>query len=164
MSSSRCQRDGTEQWGAETCRFSTITSQESRPPIIWTPRVYLSNFKGTVVAITNDHYFLENSCDWILELDRREGIPCEGNYSSSLENDERFKRRLSSTVELEWMRFNPKSSQTKSKARNGSIRRNAVHPCQRIDCTADSPQVLVWEMLLSRRKALGKLSATRSSP
>ena len=87
---------------------------------------YLSDFKGTVVAITHDRYFLENSCGWILELDRGEGIPCEGNYSSWLEKkkkrfedenkkDERLKKTLDS--ELEWVRSNPKARQTKSKAR-----------------------------------------------
>ena len=87
---------------------------------------YLSDFKGTVVAITHDRYFLENSCGWILELDRGEGVPYEGNYSGWLEKkrqrfeaekkaDERLKRTLAS--ELEWVRSNPKARQTKSKAR-----------------------------------------------
>lgn len=87
---------------------------------------YLSEFKGTVVAITHDRYFLENSCGWILELDRGEGIPYEGNYSSWLEKkrqrledekkqDERLKKTIAS--ELEWVRSNPKARQTKSKAR-----------------------------------------------
>ena len=87
---------------------------------------YLSDFKGTVVAITHDRYFLENSCAWILELDRGEGIPFEGNYSGWLEKkakrfedekkqDDRTKKTLQS--ELEWVRSNPKARQTKSKAR-----------------------------------------------
>jgi len=87
---------------------------------------YLSDFKGTVVAITHDRYFLENSCSWILELDRGEGMPYEGNYSSWLEKkkkrlddekrqDERLKKTL--VNELEWVRSNPKARQTKSKAR-----------------------------------------------
>eukprot|EP01038_Epipyxis_sp_PR26KG_P009380 gene9380-12639_t len=87
---------------------------------------YLSDFKGTVVAITHDRYFLENSCSWILELDRGEGIPYEGNYSEWLSkkqkrmeeekrSDERLKKTLES--ELEWVRSNPKARQTKSKAR-----------------------------------------------
>jgi ATPase subunit of ABC transporter with duplicated ATPase domains len=87
---------------------------------------YLSDFKGTVVAITHDRYFLENSCGWILELDRGEGLPHEGNYSSWLEKkktrfeqekrqDERLKKTL--VNELEWVRSNPKARQTKSKAR-----------------------------------------------
>lgn len=93
--------------------------------IEWLQR-YLSDFKGTVVAITHDRYFLENSCEWILELDRGEGIPHEGNYSSWLEKkkkrfedekkqDERLKKTLEN--ELDWIRSNPKARQTKSKAR-----------------------------------------------
>jgi sulfate-transporting ATPase len=87
---------------------------------------YLMDFKGTVVAITHDRYFLENSCSWILELDRGEGIPNEGCYSAWLEKkqkrfelekkqDEKLKKNLES--ELEWVRSNPKARQTKSKAR-----------------------------------------------
>jgi len=79
-----------------------------------------------VVAITHDRYFLENSCGWILELDRGEGIPYEGNYSGWLEKkakrfeeekkqDDRMKKTLAN--ELEWVRQNPKARQTKSKAR-----------------------------------------------
>ena len=81
---------------------------------------------GTVVAITHDRYFLENSCGWILELDRGEGIPFEGNYSEWLQKkakrmaeekkqDARLKKTLDN--ELEWVRSNPKARQTKSKAR-----------------------------------------------
>ena len=87
---------------------------------------YLQDFKGTVVGITHDRYFLENSCSWILELDRGEGIPCEGNYSQWLEkkqkrleqekkDDEKLKKNIAS--ELEWVRSNPKARQTKSKSR-----------------------------------------------
>merc|ERR1711871_195003 len=87
---------------------------------------YLQEFKGTVVAITHDRYFLENSCGWILELDRGEGIPFEGNYSEWLQKkakrmaeekkqDARLKKTLDN--ELEWVRSNPKARQTKSKAR-----------------------------------------------
>ena len=87
---------------------------------------FLSDFKGTVVAITHDRYFLENSCSWILELDRGEGIPNEGCYSAwlekkqiRLENEKKQDDRLRKTVasELEWVRSNPKARQTKSKAR-----------------------------------------------
>jgi len=87
---------------------------------------FLQEFKGTVVAITHDRYFLENSCGWILELDRGEGIPCEGNYSEWLQKkakrmaeekkqDSRLKKTLDN--ELEWVRTNPKARQSKSKAR-----------------------------------------------
>jgi len=87
---------------------------------------FLSDFKGTVVAITHDRYFLENSCGWILELDRGEGIPYEGNYSGWLEaKQKRFEQekkqdaQLKKTLdnELEWVRSNPKARQTKSKSR-----------------------------------------------
>lgn len=99
-----------------------IISAES---VAWLEK-YLQDFKGTVVAITHDRYFLENSCGWILELDRGEGIPHEGNYSGWLEKkqqrleqekrqDDRLKKTLAS--ELEWVRSNPKARQTKSKAR-----------------------------------------------
>jgi ATPase subunit of ABC transporter with duplicated ATPase domains len=93
--------------------------------VAWLER-FLMEFKGTVVAITHDRYFLDNSCGWILELDRGEGIPHEGNYSSWLEKkairmdqekkqDERLKKTLAN--ELEWMRQSPKAKQSKSKAR-----------------------------------------------
>lgn len=78
------------------------------------------------MAITHDRYFLENSCGWILELDRGEGIPHEGNYSSwlekkqkRLEDEKKQDDRLKATIanELEWVRATPKAKQTKSKAR-----------------------------------------------
>ena len=83
-------------------------------------------YEGTVVAITHDRYFLDNVAGWILELDRGEGIPWEGNYSSWLEQkDARLAqeasteaaRRKSIEKELEWVRQNPKGRQAKSKAR-----------------------------------------------
>jgi energy-dependent translational throttle protein EttA len=87
---------------------------------------YLQEFKGTVVAITHDRYFLENSCSWILELDRGQGIPHEGNYSSWLEkkqkrliterkHDDRLKKQIEQ--ELNWVKSTPKAKTTKSKAR-----------------------------------------------
>lgn len=87
---------------------------------------FLVEYSGTVVAITHDRYFLDNAAGWILELDRGEGIPWEGNYSSWLEQkDERLKQESSKenarqkTIEkeLEWVRQNPKGRQAKSKAR-----------------------------------------------
>ena len=81
---------------------------------------------GTVVAITHDRYFLDNAAGWILELDRGEGIPWEGNYTSWLEQkDARLQQEASQekarqkTIEkeLEWVRQNPKGRQSKSKAR-----------------------------------------------
>ncbi|MCF7497879.1 energy-dependent translational throttle protein EttA [Vibrio splendidus] len=87
---------------------------------------FLVDYSGTVVAITHDRYFLDNAAGWILELDRGEGIPWEGNYTSWLEQkDERLKQEKSGesarqkTIEkeLEWVRQNPKGRQAKSKAR-----------------------------------------------
>jgi len=91
----------------------------------WLER-YLTDFPGTVVAITHDRYFLDNAAEWILELDRGYGIPWKGNYSSWLEQkEERLKqedsreqaRQRSIQSELEWVRSNPKGRRAKSKAR-----------------------------------------------
>lgn len=88
--------------------------------------MYLQQYKGTVIAITHDRYFLDNVAGWILELDRGEGIPWKGNYSSWLEqksnrlaNEEKqeSKRRKTLERELEWVRMSPKARQAKSKAR-----------------------------------------------
>ncbi|HHI5410670.1 TPA: energy-dependent translational throttle protein EttA [Vibrio metoecus] len=87
---------------------------------------FLVDYAGTVVAITHDRYFLDNAAGWILELDRGEGIPWQGNYTSWLEQkDARLKQEASQekarqkTIEkeLEWVRQNPKGRQAKSKAR-----------------------------------------------
>ncbi|MGF1764559.1 energy-dependent translational throttle protein EttA [Aliivibrio kagoshimensis] len=87
---------------------------------------FLVDYSGTVVAITHDRYFLDNAAGWILELDRGEGIPWEGNYTSWLEQkDDRLKQEASTenarqktiAKELEWVRQNPKGRQAKSKAR-----------------------------------------------
>jgi ATP-binding cassette ChvD family protein len=93
--------------------------------VAWLER-FLHDYEGTVVAITHDRYFLDNVAGWILELDRGEGIPWEGNYSSWLEQkdarlaqEERSEnaRQKSIKQELEWVRSNPKGRQAKSKAR-----------------------------------------------
>ena len=87
---------------------------------------FLVRFPGTVVAVTHDRYFLDNAAEWILELDRGEGIPWKGNYSSWLEQKEarlaqeesqESARRKALHTELEWVRQNPKARQAKSKAR-----------------------------------------------
>ncbi len=87
---------------------------------------YLKNFPGTVIAVTHDRYFLDNVAGWILELDRGEGIPWHGNYSSWLDQkskrlaqEERSeeKRRRTLERELEWVRMAPKARQAKGKAR-----------------------------------------------
>ena len=87
---------------------------------------HLQQYKGTVIAITHDRYFLDNVAGWILELDRGEGIPWKGNYSSWLdqkskrlahEEKQASKRRKTLERELEWVRMSPKVRQSKSKAR-----------------------------------------------
>ncbi len=87
---------------------------------------HLQQYKGTVIAVTHDRYFLDNVAGWILELDRGEGIPWKGNYSSwleqksarlALEEKQESKRRRTLERELEWVRMAPKARQAKGKAR-----------------------------------------------
>ena len=87
---------------------------------------HLAQYKGTVIAVTHDRYFLDNVAGWILELDRGEGIPWKGNYSSWLDQKSRrlsneqknaSKRQKTLERELEWVRMSPKGRQTKQKAR-----------------------------------------------
>ena len=87
---------------------------------------YLKTFQGTVIAVTHDRYFLDNVAGWILELDRGEGIPWKGNYSSwleqktkRLENEEKAESKRQKTLqhELDWVRMSPKARQAKGKAR-----------------------------------------------
>jgi ATP-binding cassette ChvD family protein len=91
----------------------------------WLER-HLQEYKGTVIAVTHDRYFLDNVAGWILELDRGEGIPWKGNYSSWLEQKQKrlaqeekseSKRQKTLERELEWVRMAPKARQAKSKAR-----------------------------------------------
>ena len=93
---------------------------------------HLQQYKGTVIAVTHDRYFLDHVAGWILELDRGEGIPWKGNYSSwleqksnrlALEEKQESKRRKTLERELEWVRMNPKGRQAKSKARLASYDR-----------------------------------------
>ena len=93
--------------------------------VAWLER-YLHDFPGTVIAVTHDRYFLDNVAGWILELDRGEGIPWKGNYSSWLEQKERRqaqeekqneKRNKTLERELEWVRMAPRARTAKSKAR-----------------------------------------------
>jgi energy-dependent translational throttle protein EttA len=93
--------------------------------VAWLER-FLHDYAGTVVAVTHDRYFLDNAASWILELDRGQGIPYEGNYSAwleqkekRLEQEERQEAAHQKTLkaELEWVRTNPKGRQAKSKAR-----------------------------------------------
>lgn len=93
--------------------------------VLWLEE-YLQNFPGTVIAVTHDRYFLDNAAGWILELDRGEGIPYKGNYSSWLEQKtkrleqeekQETKRKKALERELEWVRMSPKARQSKGKAR-----------------------------------------------
>lgn len=93
--------------------------------VLWLEQ-HLARYEGTVIAVTHDRYFLDNVAGWILELDRGEGIPFEGNYSSWLEQKskrlaqeekEESKRQKTLKQELEWIQQNPKGRRAKSKAR-----------------------------------------------
>ncbi|MCX6245679.1 MAG: energy-dependent translational throttle protein EttA [Bacteroidetes bacterium] len=93
---------------------------------------HLQQYKGTVIAITHDRYFLDNVAGWILELDRGEGIPWQGNYSSwleqksnrlAMEEKSESKRRKTLERELEWVRMSPKARQAKGKARLANYER-----------------------------------------
>src|SRR5690625_1379750 len=104
---------------------SDVFSSDLAESVHWL-ELHLAQFKGTVIAITHDRYFLDNVAGWILELDRGEGIPFEGNYSSWLEQKQRrleiegkqeSSRQKALQRELEWIRQNPKGRQSKSKAR-----------------------------------------------
>lgn len=96
--------------------------------VLWLEE-HLKQYKGTVIAVTHDRYFLDNVAGWILELDRGEGIPWKGNYSSWLEQKQQrlakeekteSKRQKTLQRELEWVRMAPKARQAKSKARLGA--------------------------------------------
>ena len=93
--------------------------------VLWLEQ-HLANYKGTVIAITHDRYFLDNVAGWILELDRGEGIPWKGNYSSwleqktkRLEQEEKTESKRKKTLqkELDWVRMSPKGRRSKSKSR-----------------------------------------------
>ena len=99
--------------------------------VLWLEE-HLRQYKGTVIAVTHDRYFLDNVAGWILELDRGEGIPWKGNYSSWLEQKQtrlakeekqESKRQKTLQRELEWVKMAPKARQAKSKARLGAYER-----------------------------------------
>ena len=110
--------------------------------VAWLER-FLQDYKGTVVAVTHDRYFLDNVAGWILELDRGQGIPWKGNYSSwleqkqqRLEHEEKQEARRQRTLsrELEWIRMSPRARQAKGKARlNAYEQLLAEDPTQRIE-------------------------------
>lgn len=93
--------------------------------VLWLEQ-FLNSYEGTVIAVTHDRYFLDNSAQWILELDRGHGIPWKGNYSSwldqkqkrlEMEEKQESKRQKTLARELEWIRMSPKARHAKSKAR-----------------------------------------------
>src|SRR5215216_5301327 len=99
--------------------------------IAWLER-HLEAYKGTIVAVTHDRYFLDNVAGWILELDRGQGLPFKGNYSSWLEQKQQrlaqeerqeSSRQRTIAAELEWVRQNPKGRRTKSRARLNNYER-----------------------------------------
>jgi ATP-binding cassette ChvD family protein len=110
--------------------------------VAWLER-FLQDYKGTVVAVTHDRYFLDNVAGWILELDRGRGIPWKGNYSSwleqkqqRLEHEEKQEARRQRTLarELEWIRMSPRARQAKGRARlNAYEQLLAEDPTQRIE-------------------------------
>jgi sulfate-transporting ATPase len=99
--------------------------------VLWLER-FLADYKGTVVAVTHDRYFLDNVAGWILELDRGRGIPFQGNYSSwleqkqarlAVEEKQESARQRTLARELEWVRASPRARHAKSKARLGAYER-----------------------------------------
>ncbi|HYO24845.1 MAG TPA: energy-dependent translational throttle protein EttA [Lacipirellulaceae bacterium] len=102
--------------------------------VAWLER-HLTEYQGTIVAVTHDRYFLDNAASWILELDRGKGIPWEGNYSSwleqkrkrlALEEKQESARQRTLARELEWVRSSPKARQAKSKARMAAYEKMAA--------------------------------------
>ena len=115
--------------------------------VAWLER-FLKEYKGTVVAVTHDRYFLDNVAEWILELDRGSGIPWRGNYSSWLEQKQQrlaqeekteSKRQKTLQHELEWIRMSPRARQSKGKARL-----NAYEELLNEDTTRNLEQVEIY--------------------
>jgi len=125
--------------------------------ILWLEH-HLKQYKGTVIAITHDRYFLDNVAGWILELDRGEGIPYKGNYSSWLEQKQNrlaneskgeSKRQKALAEELEWIRSSPKARQAKSKARIQNFEKMASTELQK-EITTDSLSIFPGPRLGSK--------------
>jgi energy-dependent translational throttle protein EttA len=113
--------------------------------VAWLER-HLAEFPGTIVAVTHDRYFLDNVAGWILELDRGEGIPWQGNYSSwldqkrkRLESEEKTESARQRTLaqELEWVRASPRARQAKSKARVAAYEQLLEQESQKRDETVE---------------------------
>ncbi|HXC52847.1 MAG TPA: energy-dependent translational throttle protein EttA [Candidatus Limnocylindrales bacterium] len=118
--------------------------------VAWLER-FLSEYKGTVVAVTHDRYFLDNVAGWILELDRGEGIPWEGNYSSWLEQKQKrlaqeekeaSSRQRTLARELEWVRMSPRARQAKSKARVSQYE-SLVSEHEKAQAAAESGRIVI---------------------
>ncbi len=118
---------------------------------------HLARFTGTIVAITHDRYFLDNVAQWILELDRGEGFPYEGNYSSWLEQKQarlaREEKQASARQktlerELEWIRMSPRARQSKGKAR--------ISAFEELTSEAQKEQVRTAEILIPKPERLGE--------
>ena len=116
--------------------------------VSWLER-YLQDFKGTVVAITHDRYFLDNAAGWILEMERGRGLPFEGNYSAwldqkssrlAVEEKKESKRQRSLKKELEWVRMSPKAQATKNKAR---LARFDEMQAAQYDARDDAPDIQI---------------------
>ena len=116
--------------------------------VAWLER-YLQDFKGTVVAITHDRYFLDNAAGWILEMERGRGLPFEGNYSAwleqkssrlAVEEKKESKRQRSLKKELEWVRMSPKAQATKNKAR---LARFEEMQAAQYDARDDAPDIQI---------------------
>ena len=131
---SRAESAGASRSAACCCSRPTCCCSTSRPTTstpsrcCWLER-FLADYKGTVVAVTHDRYFLDNVAGWILELDRGRGIPYQGNYSGWLEqkqerlaHEEKTESAHRRTLqrELEWVRLAPRARHAKSKARLGA--------------------------------------------
>jgi len=123
--------------------------------VAWLER-YLSEFSGTIVAITHDRYFLDNVAEWILELDRGEGVPWKGNYSSWLEQkserlrveEKEVSARQSSLVrELEWIRMAPRARHAKGKAR--------IRAYEELLAQDEREQIRTAEILIPKGPRLG---------
>lgn len=113
---------------------------------VWWLERHLQQYKGTVIAVTHDRYFLDNVAGWILELDRGEGIPFEGNYTDWLdtkakrlaqEEKSESKRQKAMKEELEWIRSSPKARQAKSKARIKNYEERAKESSEKRNETND---------------------------
>jgi energy-dependent translational throttle protein EttA len=124
--------------------------------VAWLER-HLADFKGTIVAVTHDRYFLDNVAGWILELDRGEGYPYEGNYSSWLEQKEarlareekeESARRKTLERELEWIRMSPRARQAKGKAR--------INSYDELMARGEKEKVRTAEILIPKPPRLGE--------